>query len=159
MAQIFVILHNIRSQYNVGAIFRTADGAGVGKIFLTGYTPAPCDELGRPRKEIHKTALGAEKSVAWEKVKSISALIRQLKKSGILIAAVEQAPQAVLYSKFKPRFPIALIFGNEVRGLDKRVLSKCDVVLQLPMLGRKESLNVAVAAGVVLYSLLEAKSL
>lgn len=153
MPQVFLVLHNIRSQYNVGAIFRTADGAGVSKIFLTGYTPTPFDEFGNLRKEIHKTALGAEKFVSWEKIRDISQLIARLRKEKVYIAGVEQHPKAINYKKFKPKFPLALIFGNEVRGLDRRILEKCDKILEIPMLGKKESLNVAVAVGVVLYSL------
>ncbi|HDO23771.1 MAG TPA: TrmH family RNA methyltransferase [bacterium] len=148
---IFVVLHNIRSLNNVGSIFRTADGAGVLKIFLTGYTPAPVDSFNRERKEIHKTALGAEKFIEWEKTGDIGKLIKKLRKEGVCVVAVEQSPKAIDYKKFKPKFPLAIILGNEVRGLSKKVLEKCGAIAQIPMCGKKESLNIAVAAGIALY--------
>lgn len=151
MDKFFIILHNIRSQYNVGSIFRTADGAGVDKIFLTGYTPSPVDEFGRPRSDIHKTALGAEKFVKWEKVKDIGKLIKRLKNERVYIVAVEQSDLAINYKKFKPKLPLSLIFGNEVKGLNKKLFEKCNAILQIPMFGKKESLNVSVAAGIVIY--------
>jgi len=132
-------------------VFRTADGAGISKIFLTGYTPAPVDAFGRKRKEISKTALGAEESVEWEKVRGIGKLIAKLKKKGTRIAAVELADGAISYKKFGPKFPLALVFGNEVRGLSRKVLEKCDSFVEIPMRGKKESLNVAVSAGIVAY--------
>ena len=141
-AEVYLILHNIRSLYNVGSIFRTADGAGVSKIYLTGYTPEPAP----------KTALGAEKYVSWEKVANIQRLTNKLKKSKVQIVALEQSKNAVDYRKFKPRYPAALILGNEVRGLSPSLLKKCDKIIQIPMRGRKESLNVSVAAGIALFS-------
>lgn len=154
-ADCFVILHNIRSAHNVGAIFRTADAVGVSKIYLTGYTPAPFDRFGRVRKDIAKSALGSENTVPWEKKASLSALIRKLKREGVEIAAVEQASGSVDYKDFHPSGSVALIFGNEVKGLEKGTLAKADRVIELPMRGKKESLNVAVCAGVVLYRLLD----
>ncbi len=151
--EIYLILHNIRSQYNVGSIFRTADAAGVKKIFLTGYTPAPLDKFGRQRKEVGKTALGAEKTVAWEARRNIGSLIKTLKKDGIQILAVEQDKKSISYKKFKPRGDFALILGNEVSGLPKVVLSRCDKILEIPMNGVKESLNVSVSAGIVIFEL------
>lgn len=140
--------------YNVGAIFRTADAAGVGKIFLTGYTPAPADVFGKYRKEICKTALGAEKNVPWEKLRYIVVVIDRLKKAKVQIAALEQAENAVDYRKFKPRFPLALVVGNEVKGISRSILERCDKVIEIPMRGKKESLNVSVAAGIALFNLL-----
>jgi tRNA G18 (ribose-2'-O)-methylase SpoU len=153
--EIYLILHNVRSLHNVGSIFRTADGAGVRKIFLTGYTPAPVDIFNKTRKEIAKTALGAEKTVEWEKYKDISAVISNVRSStsNIDVVAVEQDKKAINYKKFKPKYPLALIFGNEVRGLSKQILKKCDAILEIPMAGKKESLNVSVACGVVLFNL------
>ncbi len=142
------ILHNIRSSYNVGAIFRTADAVGIEKIYLTGYTPNPAKD-----KKIEKTALGAEKYVSWETYKNISYLIRKLKKARFKIIALEQSEKSIPYYKFKPKFNIALILGNEVRGLNKKILEKCDYILEIPMFGKKESLNVAVAFGIVAYDL------
>lgn len=150
-----VIVHNVRSLHNAGSVFRTADAAGVSKIYITGYTPRPIDELGRVRKEIAKTALGAEKSVPWEAVKNISGLIKRLKKGGVQIIALENTNGAADYREFKPKFPAVLIIGNEVRGLSKQLLAKTDQVIAIPMRGRKESLNVSVAFGVAVYKLLE----
>lgn len=149
---IYIILHNIRSLYNAGSIFRTADAAGVKKIYLTGYTPAPLDRFGKIRKDFHKTALGAEKMINWKHYKNISALIKKLRQKKIYIAGVEQNKKSIDYRKFKPTFPLALILGNEVRGLSEVILKKCDKIIEIPMRGQKESLNVSVAAGVILFS-------
>ncbi len=151
----FLILHNIRSTYNVGAIFRTADAVGVSKIYLTGYTPTPKDQWGRDRKDIAKTALGAEKSVLWECKKSVRAVIEKLKKEKVFIVALEQAENSVDYRKVKQHPKIALIVGNEVKGISKQTLSLCDVIAEIPMSGKKESLNVSVSAGVALFQLLQ----
>lgn len=151
------ILHNIRSLHNVGSMFRTADGVGVSKIYLTGYTPAPIDVFGKVRPEIAKTALGAEKTVAWEQKKDISKLIADLKKQGFLILALEQAKNSVPYDqlKLKSGSKAALIVGNEVRGVAPGILKKCDKVLEIPMRGRKESLNVSTSFGIAIYQLLK----
>lgn len=158
--EIYLILHNIRSLHNIGSIFRTADAAGVKKIYLTGYTPAPVDRFGKIRPEIAKTALGAEYTVEWEKYKDITRLISKLTENSsplngelFSVVAVEQSPKSVNYKNFKPRFPLALIFGNEVRGLSPQILKKCDKIIEIPMRGKKESLNVSVAAGIILFSL------
>ena len=150
----YLILHNIRSVQNVGAIFRTADAVGISKIYLTGYTPTPKDRFGRVRKDIAKTALGAEKIVEWEYVKSVSSLIKKLKKYKFKMIAVEQAKNAVDYKKLEIKFPVAFIFGNEVKGLSKSILGKSDKVVQIKMLGKKESLNVSVTVGVLLFRVL-----
>lgn len=144
------ILHNIRSKYNVGAIFRTADAARVDTLFLTGYTPAPHDRFGRIDTEIEKTSLGAARFVPSEKVDSIHDLITQLQADGVLVVAVEIAPGSVSLYDFTPPAKVAYIFGNETEGIDESVLKQADVVLAIPMLGQKESLNVSVTAGVVL---------
>jgi tRNA G18 (ribose-2'-O)-methylase SpoU len=141
-----VILHNIRSAFNVGSIFRTADAANVDKIFLTGYTPTP-----DKNKEITKTALGAENFVKWEQYKNISYLLEKLKKEKYYLVAIEQAENSIPFYKFKPKFPLVLILGSEVRGLDKRILKKVDKTVEIPMFGKKESLNVAVAFGIIAY--------
>lgn len=157
MVEFFLILHDIRSLHNVGAIFRTADGMGVKKIYLTGYTPEPCDPFGKLRNDFAKTALGAEKYVEWEKTKNIGALIKKLKKENVFIASLEQSKNSVPLNhpprKMRSRAGFALILGNEVRGVPKSVLSKSDAVLEIPMQGIKESLNVSVAAGIALYAL------
>ena len=151
--EVYVILHNIRSLYNVGSVFRTADGVGVSKIFLTGYTPSPVDEMGRPRREIEKTALGAERVVSWERVPRASWLISHLKKENIQVVALELTDNAINYRDYKPNGPTALLLGNEVRGLSSALLKKCDAVIYIPMRGKKESLNVSVAFGVAAYQL------
>lgn len=150
----YLILHNIRSVENTGAIFRTADAAGVSKIYLTGYTPAPTDRFGRIRKDIAKTALGAEKSVKWEQVKSIDSLIKKLKKENVKIIAVEQTTNAVDYKKIKIKSSTAFVFGNETKGLSKSILDKVDTVAQISMLGKKESLNVSVTVGISIFRVL-----
>ena len=147
----FIILHNIRSAQNVGAIFRTADAVGVEKIYLTGYTPAPLDRFGRVDSKIAKTALGAEKTIPWESCKSVGALIKRLKKNSVHVVAGEQSPSAVSCTKWKPKFPLAIILGNEVLGVSSAILRACDEVVEIPMRGAKESLNVSVAAGIILF--------
>jgi len=151
---IFLILHNIRSTHNVGSIFRTADAAGVSKIYLVGYTPTPLDRFGRPRKDIAKVALGAEKEIPWEHFSNIKTLLKKLKKEKTQIVALEQAENSIDYKTFKPKNSLALILGNEVGGVEKDVLKLCDKVIEIPMGGKKESLNVSVAAGVVLFRVL-----
>jgi 23S rRNA (guanosine2251-2'-O)-methyltransferase len=152
MKSTYIILHNIRSAYNVGSIFRTADGAGVSKIYLTGYTPEPKDRFGRWRKDIGKVALGAEKIISWEKHKDIIDLIKTLKKEGVQIVAVEQARGSKNYREVKVDSPPAFIFGNEVGGLEKNVLRQADLIVEIPMKGEKESLNVSVVVGIILFN-------
>jgi len=151
--KVAVLLHNVRSAHNVGAIFRTADAAGVSKVYLSGYTPQPLDRFGRIQKEIAKTALGAEKFLPWEYQKSPLASISKLRKEGWCIASVEQNSKSVDYRKFKLKQPTLFIFGNEVDGIPQSVLKKCDVIVEIPMRGKKESLNVSVTAGIVLFSI------
>ena len=152
---IVLILPNIRSVYNVGAIFRTADACGVSKIFLTGYTPTPEDRFGRQRRDVAKSALGAEKTVKWEYRENLKDLIEELKKKGVEIVAVEQDKNSVDYKDFEIELkPIAFIFGNEVEGLSKDILNNVDKIIEIPMVGKKESLNVSVSAGVVLFRVL-----
>lgn len=147
------ILHNIRSLHNVGSVFRTADGAGVRKIYCTGYTPAPVNEMGRVHSEIAKTALGAECAVAWEKVLNIRHLIKKLKKDNVEIIALEYTHTARDYRGYIPRRAYALVVGNEVRGLSSAILRTADTTIAIPMRGTKESLNVSVAFGIAVYAL------
>ncbi len=147
-----VILLDLRSAYNVGSIFRTADGAGVKKIYLVGHTPTPKDRFGRVQPEIKKTALGATDSVAWEHHHQIDSVLTELKQQGFCLIAVEQHPLAVAYDRYTPIEPTAFIFGNEVDGMPDWVCRLADVVLEIPLRGQKESLNVAVAAGIVLFN-------
>jgi tRNA G18 (ribose-2'-O)-methylase SpoU len=157
--QTAVLLHNVRSAHNVGSIFRTADAAGVSKIFLSGYTPSPVDRFGSPRKDISKVALGAEKYIPWEYQKNPYAIISALRKEGWHIVGVEQDARAINYRMFKIKRPTLFIFGNEVRGISPALRKKCDTVVEIPMRGKKESLNVSVAAGIILFSSLRSQPL
>lgn len=152
-----LILHDIRSAENVGSIFRTSDASGITKIFLTGYTPAPLDRFNRENKKIAKTALGAEKSIEWEKISDVFEVIKNLKKEKVHILALEQHTKSVDYKEIKidlKNNTFALIVGNEVEGIDKNILKKCDQIVEIPMKGEKESLNVAVATGIALFRML-----
>jgi tRNA G18 (ribose-2'-O)-methylase SpoU len=147
-----ILLHNVRSAHNVGSIFRSADAAGVAKIFLSGYTPRPLDRFKRPQKEIHKTALGAAGYVPWEYHKDPTRIIRELRTQKYRIVGIEQDARSRDYRQFVVRRPTLFIFGNEVRGLSPRMRTLCDELLEIPMRGKKESLNVAVTAGIILFS-------
>ncbi|HEV7423975.1 MAG TPA: TrmH family RNA methyltransferase [Candidatus Paceibacterota bacterium] len=149
-----LILHNIRSVENVGAMFRTADAAGIHKIYLTGYTPTPLDRFGRKRKDLAKSALGAEEFVPSEYKKLVSTVISKLKKEKFFLVAIEQAKNSIHYKKVKLKNKNAFIVGAEVTGIPKDILEKCDVIAEIPMRGKKESLNVSVALGIVLFSCL-----
>lgn len=169
----FLVLHNVRSAYNVGSIFRTADAAGVKKIFLCGYTPVPSDGealTGRRfggQGKISKTALGAEKNVPWEQHKQTWRLLEKLRMEKIRIVALEQATESINLFAYKPEFPLVLIVGHERKGLSDKILNYVDDILEIPMHGAmvrqahhprhtqrgKESLNVSVAAGIALYGL------
>ena len=147
----YLILENIRSAYNVGAIFRTADGAGVAKIFLIGYTPTPIDRFGRVQPEIQKTSLGASAEIPWEHRVTSTEVIAELKMSGVQVVAIEQTPASISLAEFSVSSQVAYIMGNEVEGVSAETLAVVDTVVDIPMLGMKESLNVAVATGIVLY--------
>jgi tRNA G18 (ribose-2'-O)-methylase SpoU len=149
----YLILHDIRSAQNVGSLFRTADAAGIVKIYITGYTPAPLDKFNRKSKEIAKTALGAEETMVWEKC-TLGETIKKLRKDGVTIVGIEQDPKSLSYRKAKPKFPIALMLGNEVLGLDTKARKICDMLVEIPMKGEKESLNVSVAGGVAMFQIL-----
>ncbi|MDP2856224.1 MAG: RNA methyltransferase [bacterium] len=156
MVELYAILDNIRSLHNVGSIFRTADAFGFKKIYLCGFTPAPIGV--RQKREIHKTALGAEEFIAWEKSGKISRLLEKLKKDGFYIIGLELAKKAVDLNKFKlsasqHKKKIVLIVGHERQGVSKKTLQKCDKIIQIPMVGRKESLNVSVAFGIAAFCL------
>jgi tRNA G18 (ribose-2'-O)-methylase SpoU len=158
--EVVAILWNIRSLFNVGSIFRTADGAGIKKIYLAGYTSKPINDFGKYRSQISKVSLGAEKSVEWEKTaKSIQgavALIKKLRNEDYTVLAVEQAKNSIDIFRFKPtnrRQKFCLIMGNEVSGLPSKILKFADKILEIPMRGKKESLNVSVAFGIAAYLL------
>ncbi|MBI5134547.1 MAG: TrmH family RNA methyltransferase [Candidatus Taylorbacteria bacterium] len=149
--EIALLLHDIRSVHNVGAIFRTADAVGVSKIYLTGYTPTPLDRFNGPRTDFAKCSLGAEKSVAWQYLEDPIALISKLKDDGFEVLSVEQGKGSVDYKEIKPARKSLVVFGNEVSGVSRSVLSISDLVAEIPMRGQKESLNVSVSAGIVLF--------
>jgi len=149
-----LILSDIRSTHNIGAIFRTADACGVSMVYLVGESASPVDRFGRDRKDIAKTALGAEKTIPWKYFKTITPLLTKLKKENFTILAIEQSEKSIDYKKIQLKNKTAIILGNEVSGVSKKVLDKCDIIAEIPMLGKKESLNVAVATGVVLFRVL-----
>jgi 23S rRNA (guanosine2251-2'-O)-methyltransferase len=151
-----LILPDIRSAINVGAIFRTADAIGISKVYLVGYTPRPTDQFGRIQKDIAKSALGAETWVPWEYKKTLVPLLRSLKKDGFTLVALEQDKKSIDYRTFKKTASkIALILGPEVTGLDTKTLNACDQIVHIRMYGKKESLNVSVAAGIALFRLFQ----
>jgi len=149
-----LILPNIRSAINVGAMFRTADAVGIDKIYLTGYSPRPTDKFGRIQKDIAKSALGAETWISWEYEEDINKVLKKLKKENFQIIAIEQDENSVDYRKVKAKNNVAVMMGEEVNGIDKKILKKCDIVAEMPMKGKKESLNVSVACGVALFRIL-----
>lgn len=156
----FLILENIRSVYNVGAIFRTADAIGIDKIFLVGYTPAPVDRFGRARQDLHKAALGAEENIEWEHLETNDAsdLIIRLKNESFKTVAIELSPDSIDYKEVPDvilGFDTAIVVGNEVEGVSKDVLGAVDIISEIPMNGSKESLNVSVATGVALYGVFD----
>lgn len=140
-----VVLNNIRSLYNVGAIFRTCDGVGVEKIWLCGITGYP------PQSQISKIALGAEDRVAWDHCDDSLAVIREFKKKGYHIVLLEQMDRSVEYHQFQPQSPVCLVVGNEKEGVSPDLLSLCDTAIEIEMMGVKNSLNVSVAFGIVAY--------
>jgi 23S rRNA (guanosine2251-2'-O)-methyltransferase len=143
-----ILLDNVRSLYNVGAFFRTADAAGIEKLYLAGITGHP------PHKSLKKTALGAEERVAWVHTWHAADALRRLRERGYEIAAIETSMHSVDLFDWQPRFPVCVVFGHEVEGLQANVLEACDTHVRIPMLGLKHSLNVATAGGVVMYELL-----
>ena len=148
---VFVLAHNIRSLYNVGSIFRGADALGVEKLYFSGYTGTP------PDQRISKVALGAEDYVSWEKVSSPARLITKLRKNipGLQVIALEnnvKFPIKKLH-EFQAYFPLLLVVGEETIGIPQPVLKKCDHIIEIPMVGQKESLNVSVALGIAIYYL------
>lgn len=145
---VYVVLDNIRSNYNVGSIFRTSDGAMIEKLYLCGYTPYP------PKKEILKTALGSTESVKWEYVKNPREAVLELKKQGVKICALEQTSKSLKYYSLESNvFPICLIVGNEITGVSQDLIDLCDFSIEIPQFGIKQSLNVAVAYGVAIFEL------
>lgn len=140
-----IVLNDIRSLYNVGSIFRTADGVGVEKLWLCGITGHP------PDTQITKTALGAEKEVPWEYRRSACELLRELKTKGYEIVFLEQLEESIPYQDYEPTAPVCLVVGNEIAGVSDELVSLCDKTIEIEMAGLKNSLNVSVASGVVAY--------
>jgi tRNA G18 (ribose-2'-O)-methylase SpoU len=146
---LYALVENIRSMHNVGSIFRTSDGVCLSRLFLTGYTARP------PRKEIDKTALGATDSVPWEFSKDPLPFVRELKKKGVQIIVVEHTTDSVEYTKTSYTFPVCVVLGNEVDGVSEEIVRLADLSVEIPMYGLKQSLNVSVAYGIIIYHLLE----
>jgi tRNA G18 (ribose-2'-O)-methylase SpoU len=161
MRHIVLIAHNVRSCHNVGSLLRTAEGLGVATVYLTGYTPYPSasDDERLPYltqkndAQIHKSALGAEQMVTWKHNDLIEPVLDELRTAGFIIAALEQQSDAVSLPSFQPAQNMVLIVGREVEGIETEILAQCDTVIQIPMLGRKESFNVSAAAAMALYHL------
>jgi 23S rRNA (guanosine2251-2'-O)-methyltransferase len=148
---IIIVLDDVRSLHNIGSVFRTADAFLIEKIYLCGITATP------PNKEIHKTALGATDTVAWEYSKNILETIHILKQDLVSVWAVEQTENAVMLQNFKPKHEsrLALVFGNEVKGVAQEVINKCDGVIEIPQIGSKHSLNISVSAGIVVWDIFQ----
>ena len=150
-APIYLILPNIRSCHNVGAMFRTADCLGIDKLYLVGYTASP------PKVQIDKVSLGAEKWIPWEKKEDLVELIGELKKEGFSIIALEKNDSSIDFKNFELTGATAMIVGNEVDGLSDEIMNLCDNICHLPLYGKKESMNVSIAAGIGMYILSEKK--
>ena len=149
MKDFVVICDSLRSLHNVGSVFRTGDGVGIDKVYLCGITGIP--DTQKHERQISKVALGAQNYIEWEYVKQSWRLVDKLKKEGYQIVSLEQTSRSISYTKFKPKFPLALIIGNEGKGVKKSLLKRSDKIIDIPMCGQKESLNVSVAFGIVSY--------
>jgi tRNA G18 (ribose-2'-O)-methylase SpoU len=150
---VVVVLDNIRSMHNVGSVFRTADAFLLRGIYLCGYTPQP------PHRDIHKTALGATETVEWKYASATVDAVKQLKQNGYRVFAVEQVQNSIPLNRFdmNQQEPVAVVFGNEVSGVEEEVLKLCHGCIEIPQLGMKHSLNISVAAGIVLWELVRNK--
>lgn len=148
---IIVILDDVRSLHNIGSVFRTSDAFLIEKIYLCGITAKP------PHKEIHKTALGATETVEWEYVEDVITVVERLKSEGVAVYAIEQVEKSIMLNKFEVEQDVkyALIFGNEVKGVSQEAIDLCNGVIEIPQLGTKHSLNIAVSAGIVLWDLFQ----
>ena len=155
MRELVLVLHHIRSVHNVGSILRTAECAGVRRAYLCGPTPAPVDRFGRKRADMAKVALGAEEGVAWEQYATTREAITKLHEEGFRIVALEQDARSVPHTSHVYDGKIALVLGEEVRGIPRDILTLCNDIVEIPMRGKKESLNVSVAAGIVIFRLVE----
>ena len=159
MRKIIVIAHDIRSTHNVGALLRTAECMGVEHVFLTGYTPYPTKNndsrlphiANKLSKQIHKTALGTEDTIAWSQNDDITSVIRSIKNDGYMIVALEQDKNSIPLTNFNPPDKCALLIGREVEGIDRQLLAICESIVETPQCGKKESLNVVQAVAIALY--------
>lgn len=160
--EIVVIAHDIRSTHNVGSLLRTCEGLGVSRVYFTGYTPYPLQETGETRLphiarkltgQIHKTALGAETLVPWSHEADISSLLSELKSLGFQLTALEQTKTSIPLPSYQPAAKVALLLGREVEGIDSGLLRQCDLAVEIPMVGQKESFNVVQAAAMALYAI------
>ncbi len=149
-------LDNLRSVHNVGSIFRTANAAGIEKIYLCGTTPTPLDKWGDKRSDFAKVALGAEETLSWEYQENVNECLKKLKSEGAYIIAIEQDEKSIDYKlvEIAGKKDVAFVIGPEVDGMTKETLSLCDVIAEIPMLGSKESLNVTIAFGIAVYCIL-----
>ena len=161
MRSLIIIAHNVRSGHNVGSLLRTAEGLGVERVYLTGYTPYPVIDgdtrlphiAQKNHKLVTKTALGAESSIPIEQSNDIDSIINYLETAGYTICALEQSIKALSLPSFKPPEKVVLIVGREVEGIETEILKQCDKILEIPMFGKKESFNVVQAAAMALYHL------
>lgn len=155
--KIAVLLPDIRSVHNVGSIFRTSDALGIEKIYLTGTTPTPLDRFGRKRSDFAKVALGSEDNISWQYQKDALSLLKEMKKSGFTIISIEQDHDSIDYKKVGEalNLPAVFVFGNEVSGIDKEILKISDIVAEIPMKGKKESLNISVSFGIAMFGILD----
>lgn len=161
MPKVILVIHNVRSAHNVGSLLRTADGFGVDKVIISGYSPYPKASgdsrlphlAEKSHQRIAKTALGAEDSISWEHIEDVGPTLSELKDQGFVVAALEQTPNAIELNEFRTPEKTTLLVGNEISGLDNKVLDAANIHLQIPMLGAKESLNVSVAGAIALYHL------
>ena len=154
-SEYILLIHDIRSVYNVGALFRTADAVGISRIIISGYSPTPIDRFGRERNDFVKCALGSEKVVPWEYIEMPHEKILDLKKSGFHVIGLEQDERSVDYKQVKKTDKMLFILGTETTGVPKDLLDLCDTIAEIPMQGMKESLNVSVAAGILLYRVID----
>jgi tRNA G18 (ribose-2'-O)-methylase SpoU len=150
-----IVLDNIRSVLNVGSIFRTANGLGVDEVILCGITPTPLDKKGEKRKDFAKVALGSEESISWRYNEHARDIVKEYKKAGFHIFALEQDARSLDYKKVQSEENIVLIVGSEVDGVQKELLEYADTIIEIPMLGLKESLNVTIAFGIAGYKLFD----
>lgn len=146
---IYLVLDNIIDTYNIGSLFRLADAIGVTKLYICGASEYP------PSSRIHKAAVGTEAWVPWEKVDTTIDIVKKLKKEGVQVIAVEQDSRSISYKDFRPKFPVAIVVGNETTGVAKEVLDEADLIVELPMIGINKSFNVWGSAAVIAYKVLE----